>query len=90
MIVVLVLVLVVAKATRHLLETLGVLFVVWVFRLIAVPYTGCMWCGGSGRNPFSGKRRHGDCWFCHGARRRRVLGAKTAHKAWQSFRGRQR
>ncbi len=60
--------------------------VVWVARLLLVPYKRCWWCGGSGKNWFSGKRRHGDCWFCRGAKRRRVLGARTAHRIWSNWR----
>lgn len=65
----------------------AVLVIVWVLRLLLVPYTRCWACSGSGRNPLSNSKRHGDCWFCHGTRRRRVTGAKTAHRMWLSWRG---
>lgn len=60
---------------------------VWVARLLLVPYARCMWCGGKGTNPFSGRRRHGDCWFCKGRKRCLVLGARTANRIWNSWRG---
>lgn len=62
----------------------------WLIRITFAPYAPCPWCGGSGRNPFSGRRRHGDCWFCHGTRRRMVLGARTVHRALQAARDRRR
>ena len=68
----------------------AVVVVAWVARLLLVPYAPCWWCGGSGRNWFSGARRHGDCWFCHGARRRMVLGARTARRMWDGLRGKRR
>lgn len=66
---------------------LGVL-VVLVLRAILVPYVMCVWCRGTGRNPFSGSRRHGDCWFCKGKRRRRVLTAMLARRLWLTYRAR--
>jgi hypothetical protein len=62
--------------------------VVWVARLLLVPYAKCRVCAGTGTNQFSGRKRHGDCWRCKGAKRRRVLGAKTAHQMWLAWRGR--
>jgi hypothetical protein len=58
----------------------------WLIRAMLVPYAGCRWCGGTGRNPLSTSRRHGDCWFCHGQRRRMVLGAKSVHKVIRHIR----
>ena len=60
--------------------------IVWMARLLLIPYAPCWLCGGSGKNWFSSGKRHGDCWFCHGQRRRMVLGARTAHRIWNAWR----
>lgn len=65
---------------------LVLVLVLWVARLLLVPYARCWWCGGSGVNWFSGPRRHGDCWFCKGRKRRMVLGARTVRRIWNSWR----
>jgi hypothetical protein len=60
--------------------------VVWVVRCVLLPFAPCRWCGGSGNNPFSNRRRKGRCWFCKGRRERFVFGAQAVHKALRGAR----
>jgi DnaJ-class molecular chaperone len=52
----------------------------WVISLYLWPYAPCGKCGGSGRNPGSNSRRHGQCRRCKGGGRRTRLGARTVHR----------
>lgn len=63
-----------------LLAALG-LFIAWVVSRLFWPYKQCPRCDGSGRNPGSNERRHGDCRRCKGARRVRRSGAGHVHRA---------
>jgi hypothetical protein len=50
---------------------------VWCFSLLIWPYGPCRWCKGTGNVWGSNRRRHGDCWFCKGRRRRLRHGARS-------------
>lgn len=60
----------------------------WLFRAVFIPFAPCRWCRGGGNNPFSTAARKGRCWFCHGARERQVLGARSVHRLIQHVRTR--
>jgi hypothetical protein len=57
------------------------LFAAWVVSRLFWPYKPCPRCDGTGRNPGSNERRHGDCRRCKGARRVRRFGAGHVHRA---------
>lgn len=52
----------------------------WVISLYRWPYAPCGKCEGSGKNPGSNGKRHGQCRRCKGAGRRQRIGAKTIHR----------
>lgn len=69
------------------METVLTLFVIglaalagWVVSLYLWPYAPCGKCQGSGRNPGSNSKRHGQCRRCLGAGKRIRPGAKTVHR----------
>jgi hypothetical protein len=45
------------------------------------PFGPCRKCGGKGTNPFSTRKRSGDCTRCGGTRRTQRLGSRAIHKA---------
>lgn len=53
----------------------------WLISRLFWPYKPCRRCKGTGRNPGSNARRHGDCRRCRGTRRVRRFGARTVHRA---------
>ena len=62
------------------------LAVVWLASRWLWPYKPCPKCDGTGRNPGSNTKRHGDCRRCKGARRVRRLGAGHVHRLRLSIR----
>lgn len=70
-----------------LLAALG-LFIAWVVSRWFWPYKPCPKCDGTGRNPGSNEKRHGDCKRCKGARRVRRFGAGHVHRAKLAILGR--
>ncbi len=75
-----------ACVAAALLLAAGALAVVWVASRWFWPYKPCPRCTGSGRNPGSNTKRHGDCRRCKGARRVRRLGAGHVHRLRLSIR----
>ena len=55
-------------------------FAAWVISLYLWPYRACGKCHGTGRNPGSNSKRHGQCRRCQGAGRRPRIGAKAVHR----------
>lgn len=64
------------------------LALVWLISRLFWPYRPCRRCKGTGRNPGSNGRRHGDCRRCKGARRVRRFGAGRVHRLKLSILGR--
>jgi hypothetical protein len=60
----------------------------WALSRLLWPYKPCPRCKGSGRNPGSNNRRHGDCRRCKGTRRIRRSGARYVHRLKLSLIGR--
>jgi DnaJ-class molecular chaperone len=54
------------------------------------PFRPCPACQGSGRNPGSNSRRHGQCRRCQGAGRLPRPGARTVHRGRVSLAGRRK
>jgi hypothetical protein len=52
----------------------------WAVSLYLWPFAPCGKCLGSGRNPGSNSKRHGQCRRCKGAGRRIRFGARTVHR----------
>jgi len=42
---------------------------IWLLRAIFQPWSKCWWCKGRGTQ-LAGQTREGNCWRCHGERRR--------------------
>ena len=66
---------------EHIAEVAGVLLLAVLGRGLAVliwPYKDCGWCKNRKEHPRPWNR--GRCWFCHGSRLRRRLGAGLVHK----------
>jgi DnaJ-class molecular chaperone len=53
----------------------------YLISLYLWPWKACPRCKGSGRNPGSNTRRHGDCKRCGGTRRVQRIGSRAIHKA---------
>lgn len=70
-----------------LLLTATALSAAWLVSRLLWPYKPCRRCKGSGRNPGSNDRRHGDCKRCKGTRRVRRFGARPVHRAKLSILG---
>lgn len=71
-----------------LLLALAALFIWWAVSRLFWPYRPCPRCDGTGRNPGSNERRHGDCRRCKGARRIRRFGAQYVHRVKLAILGR--
>ncbi len=71
------------------LSPLGVAAVVaflavrWLWKRWRHPFTVCWWCGGSGRNTGSTKRRYGRCWWCKGKPERLRPGARMVRRKYR-------
>lgn len=71
-----------------LLLATAALSIAWLVSRLLWPYRPCGKCKGTGRNPGSNDRRHGDCRRCKGARRVRRVGAGFVHRLKLSILGR--
>lgn len=71
-----------------LLLAAAALAIVWAVSRLLWPYRPCPRCRGTGRNPGSNKRRHGDCKRCKGSGRVRRFGAGHVHRLKLSVLGR--
>lgn len=54
------------------------------------PFAPCRKCHGTGRNPGSDRKRHGECRRCLGTGRRRRAGASLVHRGAVSLAERRR
>lgn len=66
---------------EHVLDILAVLLGLAAVRSLFVlflPYKDCGWC--KDRRAYPRPWNRGRCWFCHGTRLRRRLGAGLVHK----------
>ncbi|WP_300611081.1 hypothetical protein [Trebonia sp.] len=52
----------------------------WAVSLYLWPFAPCRKCEGTGRNPGSSRKRHGECRRCQGKGRRIRTGAATIHR----------
>lgn len=58
---------------------LAALLAGWRISLHIWPFARCRWCGGTGHNPGSTRRRFGFCKHCQGSGMRRRFGTRLFH-----------